>query len=695
MPLPSPAGIFVELAILPFLTLPLGAAVLRAGESIARHTVRLTPVERALLAVYAGGAVLFVLASIPLPLYGAPLVLVVLVGGLAGYTVCVGLDRGRGLRATLRFLATPPGILLGALFAGVLAFEVLGVSSLTFGNMLDGSLYSLFINLLLSQHTIATTFLPYASVGVTYPQGGAVWMSLPVVLFGWPIVSAPLQFPGLFLALSVPAAYCLGSRLATGHPRASTAWLGLLTAAFFGLVVTWPRLAIGGSFDFAIGLPLFLLTLGWLTPFVRRPSRTWNEIGVLGLVVGVEISLSLMLGLCTLLLLVGYWLAFRTPGGVGPLGWAARGLVVCGIASAFLVRSLVGVALWFEYPGHVLLPVGSPPPAPLYLATIPSWGTVNGELNPFVWLKPKISPFPGLTVEIQVLLAAGLVLSALVLLRPTSSVRRHLPGRMVEQLVVGTTVMVLLIGGLFLLDAASLTGSGAESVTNLDELSAVLFIFYELIALLPLLAAASYLSASRENTRVRDESNAGGRARWNGASGASRNRARAGQVLVALVILVPVASGVGVTSTVVPGYISHHIHELANVSSGDVGALEWVGTHLPPCSRVLIAPGSIGQYLPEYASVQIVYPAFPTPANLSYYTVVQNLNSGTYTNSTRANLLLLGITEVLGSAQNTVSFLPFKLGPLEASADFRTLFASGDVTILEFLPGVNDFACAP
>ena len=164
--------------------------------------------------------------------------------------------------------------------------------------------------------------------------------------------------------------------------------------------------------------------------------------------------------------------------------------------------------------------------------------------------------------------------------------------------------------------------------------------------------------------------------------------------LVAAVLLVPLASGLGATAIVVPGYISGHIHQLANVSSDDLAALTWAGEHLPPCSRVLVAPGSVGQYLPEFVAVSVVYPVFPAPENLSYALVVQDLDSGTYTEETHEELLQLGITEVFVSGQNSVTYLPFQLAPLLSSPDFDPLEAVGDVTILEFVPGSSIADCS-
>jgi hypothetical protein len=163
--------------------------------------------------------------------------------------------------------------------------------------------------------------------------------------------------------------------------------------------------------------------------------------------------------------------------------------------------------------------------------------------------------------------------------------------------------------------------------------------------------------------------------------------------MVVVALLIPLASGFGVTAFVVPGYISNHIHQLANVTSSDLSALTWVGSHLPDCSRVLVAPGSVGQYLPEYAAVSIIYPVFPAPENLSYTLVVQDLDAGNYSQTTRQLMLELEVTEVFVSGQNSVTYPPFRAAPLLASPDFEPLETVGDVTILEFVPGASAATC--
>ncbi len=145
----------------------------------------------------------------------------------------------------------------------------------------------------------------------------------------------------------------------------------------------------------------------------------------------------------------------------------------------------------------------------------------------------------------------------------------------------------------------------------------------------------------------------------------------------------------------VPGYIHSYLLTQANATSDDVAALEWASVHLPSCSRVLVAPGSAAQFLPEYAVVNVLFPTYPYPANLSYTILVSNLTAGSYSNATVAALVDLGVTEVFATGPTTNTFLPFDVRPLENSPDFMTLFERGDATILAFAPGVSLSGCDP
>ena len=232
------------LIVLFLVMIPLGDVLLRVAERLVGHRFHLMVTERVLLAFFASGGLLYVLASIPLPIYGLPLVAGVLSVGAIAFVALVVRDHASEFRSTIRELLSWPvvAVILGSL--GLLGLEIWS-GDLLLPNGVDGAVHALFVNEILRNHSIPTTLTPFSADGVIYPLGAPVWMTLPVLIFGWPIVSAPVILPPLFASLSVAAGFSLGSRL-SGQTRSKTPWTGLLFAAFFGLVASWPRLYVGG-----------------------------------------------------------------------------------------------------------------------------------------------------------------------------------------------------------------------------------------------------------------------------------------------------------------------------------------------------------------------------------------------------------------------------------------------------------------
>jgi hypothetical protein len=682
LPLPVPV-VYLELLILVLAVLPLGCTLLRGLEFASRRRLPITPPERVLVAFFATGALLFVVASLPLALFSYATVLVLLGAGVLGYGILAIRESGVGIRVTLGFLRTPVGAILTLGSLGLLALEVVG-GQVLLPNGVDGTVYSLFVNVLILHHGVTSTLSPFATTGILYPQGAPVWMSLPVLLFGWPIVSAPVELPPLFLSFTVVAAFCLGERL---KPRIglSTPWAGLLFAGFFGLLASWPRLYVAGSYDFIFSLPMFLVTLGFLEAYTHRPSRPWPEVLALGTWLGALCVISLAIGTALLLLTIAY---------VGLSTWhrpdrswraeATRVASVVVIPLAFLARSFVGLAMWFDYPGHVLTQTGSPPYAPLATTVIYSgWAT---QLDPFSPWKPKVSPIPLLFLVIEILLVAGIVICGLALSSAKDRLGLSPLDRFSQWVIVGIATLVLEISIFLLGVSADPSISGIQAFVNVWESSFLLFILYSLVAIIPLVVALGRVlpvgvggGATVATTRRNASRRAGGRVR----------------VMLTLVLVVPLVAGSVGTIAYVPTYLHATIAAEANATTADVLALEWAGDHLPSCSQVLVAPGSVAQFLPEYAQVHLVFPVYPSPTNRSYNYLVTNLTDGVYDTGTRTALVELGISEIFVTGATTNSYPPFRAAPLRASPDFAVLFSDQDAAIFEFLAGVQASDCAP
>jgi hypothetical protein len=691
----SPEDVYLGLLALLAALTPLGLALLRAGERLFRRSVPLSVPERLLVSLLASGTLLFVVASLPLGIYGGATVGGLLVVGGIASAVRWYLDRGATLRVGLRWLQSSSGLLLTALFVILLGVEVAGAGTAPYPNTYDGSFQLLFAHLTLLHGSVPWTLAPYSATGVAYPQAAAVWLTLPVLVLGWPLLSAPVALPLLFLSLGVPAAYSWGER--AGGPGSPVGMrTGLVFAGFFGLVASWPRLFIGGSYDFVIALPFFLVALGGLRAFVVDSAHDWRLTLAFGVFVGSIAGISAALGETLLLLIVAFSLAFL-PRSLRTLArWAPRFLAVCAFAVAFAVRSIAAVATWWSYPQHVLSPAGAPPYATQAGLPGASWSLLLGDIDPFTPFKVKLSPLPSLSLLLAVLLVAGVVLLVLDLLASRTGISVPIPRGLSPPLAVAT-VVALLWTVLLRVTSASSVGLGVlDDLASLYEASFVLFLLYSVIALLPLLAAVEILGS-------RFVGSATPRDRSDGAPASSIARtarpptSRApGRLVLALaigVLVVPIGLGGVVTATEVPGYLGSHLHDYANVTAGDTAALDWAGGHLPSCSRVLAAPGSAAMFLPLFAEVQLDFPMMPVPVNLSYVAAVQNLTIGVFSTATAGDLLELGITVVFVTAANSASYPAFPPSVFTPTAGFQPLFSSGDATLFGFGPGEARIGC--
>ena len=260
--------------------------------------------------------------------------------------------------------------------------------------------------------------------------------------------------------------------------------------------VLWPLLRAGhgstsGSYDFIFALPLFVVAIGLLRDWVITGLTSARSALALGLLLGSITALSAAVGVSLILLLGGWILLFHRRGGA-PLGSIVfRLLVAVGVAAIFVARSVAGVVEWFGYPGHVITDTGSPP----YHAIIT--GSVYGGwmqlLDPFVPFKWRVSPIPVLSVELQILLVVGVVLSGWLLVRPQSALSRLLSPELVRWVIASTIILLAETSILLALGTVNGSVSGIQSVTNVWETSILLFLFYQLIAVLPLIAATNYL----------------------------------------------------------------------------------------------------------------------------------------------------------------------------------------------------------
>ncbi len=672
---PGPGGIAWSLALL-----ALAVAFALVGDVVRSLTARWVPffgdrepIERGILDLYLGGAVLYALAALPLGVFVPVLPAIVLGAGAIAFVllrVRGPRSASAGLRALLRPLGTWP--YLAALSAALVLFgtEVALAAPVATGNTFDSSLYTTYTALLFLHGTIPVSFAPLAAQGVAYPQGATVWFAAAQSLFALPPARASLLVTPLFLALSVPAAFLLGRRW-LGSDRA-----GVAVALTVALLGSWNRLLVAGSNDFALAFPLVLVLLARAPDWIQPGAIPWgNALGV-GALAGYAAALNPVGSQWWFLTLPVAAVLVRPMFGGSVRRWWSRWFVALGAAVPFVLPSLGVLVAGRQSPGLV------PGSAALPTGTVTGLGLgpLIGSMDPFLFGPGDFafSPFPVLRAELAILLAVG----ALGLIGATTAwgrtdLRADLFGRLT---LAGTVVAV----GLMVLETFAHPGTPVLEdlpfVTSVGELSILLFSLYTFVAAYPLAflfdrGRVAPRSGPSED-RPASAADAGRRRR------ASRSAPVLGAPLAAFIALALLVPGVVTTATSVPAYTETLYTDFSNVTAADFALLDWCGSNLPAGSRVLVAPGSAAEFVPGYAPrLVLFYPMMANyaAANASYALAVRELTHGLLDAAGQAALANLAIGWILVTQNNSVLFPPFSPSPLLGDpAGFVVAFHQGD-----------------
>jgi hypothetical protein len=661
--LPGPGvGLWLaELIVFAVASAVIGGAV----RTVVRHGVpswrTLGPIERLVLDLYLGGAVVYAVAILPLGLFTAYTFPAVLVLAVAGIAIRYGRLGGNAplpgaIRQIRRYLTPGPAIALGAAAALGLFELVIAVAAPT-GNTYDASQLATYTSLLITQHSIPITLSRAGlDLPVVYPQGVTVWMGTVQLLFGLPPARTAVLVTPLFLGLVPLGAYTVGSRW-FGTDQA-----GAVLAVAFAVLASWTRFEVTGSYDFVASFPLLLLLLALSKDWVDGvPSG--REALVFGLLAGYVAALSPVGAewwLVALPVAAGLSPALRRAGvarrWIGRYALALVGAVVPVLPELAVVAAGAGhIGFSTNQPGvGTLAPVGLGGPQ------------VVGYMDPFLfganatWL----SPFPILRAELALLLVAGL---ALLVFRPGRLPR--FPDLPVLAVAGGVAAAAW-----FAIEALARAGvAGARSLaplTNGQELAQLLSTVFALVAAVPLVSAfevAASTPASNGTTSFR------GRLERPGVVPA---------LAVGLLLLVP---GLAVTATQAPPSLAETYRSFGNVSADDFALLAWAPQGLPSGARILVDPGSAAAFLPAYdPAVTVLYPmvlGFEYP-NTTYRDVVRALTNGTLNESGFADLLGLGTQYVAITQSNSVLGAPFSPAPLLAQpGNFRVVFHEGDAYV--------------
>jgi len=677
--IPGPGGIEWALSLLLW-----AALTVVVGELVRSLSARFVPlwrrpevIERALVDFFLGGALLYLIASLPLGAFLLPVVVALPLLAVVGVTVLAVRAASRKeltrIRADLAALARPVPVIVLLSALGLFLVELSVAASIPTGNTFDSSLLTLYTSLLLHHHMTVQSFLPYASTGLLYPQGTTVWLGDAQLLFGLPPARVALLVTPLFLALAPLSGFVFGRRLFSSEHA------GLAVALILAWVGAGTRGMVFGDNDFVFSFPLVLLLAGQAVIWWRAALPAAGDVLGFGLLAGYSAAMN-PVGAEWLFLALPLVALVARPRFAGRItGWFARWAAALGTALIGIIPSLWVLALGRSSPGFVPGATGAPAGASPGI----SMSQFLGSIDPFLFgaSDTELSTVGALRLELAVLIALGL--AVLLLVGRDSALGRYLePFR---PFTAGAVVSQ--VGLLSVLWLASTGFRPAVDFANISygyELSVWLFTTYALIAAVPLALAIERFAGWLRRVDSAATSAVSHPPTTRTPSPQSLARRAVIPFAVALVIVVP---GVVLTPTALPPTLSQNYHSLGNVTGGDFDLLAYAGSHLPGGARVLVAPGSAGQFLPGYCpDLVLLYPMVPgfATVNTSYELLVRDLPNATFSSTDQRALAVLDVGYIVVTGNNTRLWPAFSPRPFLADPQsYPVLFHEDDAYLFE------------
>ena len=287
-------------------------------------------------------------------------------------------------------------LLVFLMFMVFLSINLSSLSGLVFGSVRDESIHSLYVQVILENHSIPVTLMPYLPEGIIYPQASHVIFAFSSYVLNMEVPSVILYVSVLFKGLSIFGAYFLGRKLGKGVSYS----LGL--SFVFAFISSWPLNITWGANPFILGFPLFLVCLGFLYSMYRSTVKhNLAELFVIGLLFGyigaIVISYLQTLIVITFMIFVFYLFLERAriPRAFGE--FAAIFAVSIISLSPFLFRFFA----FYSYPGHN---IGLP-------QDFTAWASQQSYLSQALqWFFDNISPYLLPTVLLGLPIASMFIL---------------------------------------------------------------------------------------------------------------------------------------------------------------------------------------------------------------------------------------------------------------------------------------------
>ena len=242
-----------------------------------------------LLDFYIGGSLLYLIALIPIGVFGVltPFILPIT------FLICLYIHRAFLVRtihskfsfSIIRKQELYTFLFITRMFLMIFLIRVYVQSNFAFAGVADQPFHSLIVRKIMDQGSIAYTLEPYVlryslpDSPLQYQQGLHVVLAYSTSIFNWTAPNALRLADMLFEALGILGGYYLGKKALNSD------LFGLTFAFVFAFISRWPKTMAWGSNAFTFGFPLFLIILATFA-HIWKNGTSKKDIIPLGLLIG-------------------------------------------------------------------------------------------------------------------------------------------------------------------------------------------------------------------------------------------------------------------------------------------------------------------------------------------------------------------------------------------------------------------------
>jgi hypothetical protein len=621
----NPSDIVLTLSIIPILAVigePLRATIFKRSPLFSG----LNLLQILLLDFFIGGLCLYLLALVPLNVFGLlmPVVLpITFIATLFIHRKKIGEIFTEKISCQKQTLYTTA--VISAIFLTILLIRFAVQSNYVFVSNADQAFHSLIVHKILDQGSIVYTLEPYViryslpDAPLQYQQGLHVILAYFASLFQWTPPDAIRYGDILFQALPVLGGYYLGKKALNSEVY------GVSFAFVFAFISRWPKTMPWGSNAFTLGFPLFLIMVACLVLMWNRPI-TKSDALPLGLLLGFLGAIHPVYFFAAALVLLPLLLLRKLP---------VQSLLVIGLISLVFILPSVITRSQDLY--------NAVTPASGFAPIIETWTrTTSGD-----WL----SIYPMLRNFILLLLPISLVW---LLFRKADNQKGFL-------IITG---LVIVSGSVLSLAQLTLQGLPLPSLPQWQLhmgiiYNASLFFVALLFADLTLLLYRG-LAKPNKHTKV------------------------AAVILVALLAFPFVYQG-GIAEA---DFLDGQINFYDSMTTNDLEMITWMKSNLPANSTILTHRFEGGNYLVALTSFRTVFnPGSTTVAlNQNYTEILSLIANGTFTPYLFSQLTMYGfdyiwVAEKANAQAYAMSFPRWKASDIQANPNFEIVKTVGSSTL--------------